>query len=532
MPACQDVLGNVAQKDGIFMTVMMQVLLFAAYAVLGAAAMFLSPRILGITEQAAQLFGIVLFFGAWQVQNLLIVRKVEKEAQSRIAVLEDVTTILRGDLERTRRHSRKGDEKSDVLVSELKVLHTLLSQVMAQEGKLKPGGKKKKADEKAPLTDEQALELSIEKAPAADVVKETPESMAAKQSVGSEETPAEPEKSEDSDVEVAEIELTPDEAALVVEDGLDEEIVTNESAVTDEGEIAETVSASSDDNERTDTPIREDAETRPPARSGVAPRPGKKKAPIRLIKREDQLLSVVRSSLAENRVDLYLQPIVSLPSRRSAHYECFSRVRDEEGRIILPRQYMKVAENKGLIGTIDNLLLFRLIQLVRRLGKRRPDVRFFCNMSRHSMEDEEFFPQFIDFMTGNEEFRDRLVFEISQDDYYLLDGDVKDRLLTLGRKGFGFSMDMVKDFNKDFALLGDRKFQFIKTDLGDLMESHPEDGDVDAWKSFLRRNGMQLIASRIESEEMVLKALDSRVEFAQGYLFGEPTASNHLGNEF
>ncbi len=513
------------------MTVMMQVLLFAAYAVLGAAAMFLSPRILGITEQAAQLFGIVLFFGAWQVQNLLIVRKVEKEAQSRIAVLEDVTTILRGDLERTRRHSRKGDEKSDVLVSELKVLHTLLSQVMDQEGKLKPGGKKK-ADTKAPLTDEQALELSIEKAPAPEGGQEPSDPEATEQGGAPAGAIAEAEKIGDSDIEVAEIELTPDEAALVNESDLEEEIVADESAVTDAGEVAETVSSSPDKDEKPGTKAAQNSELRTTATQGADPRPGKKKAPIRLIKREDQLLSVVRSSLAENRVDLYLQPIVSLPSRRSAHYECFSRVRDEEGRIILPRQYMKVAENKGLIGTIDNLLLFRLIQLVRRLGKRRPDVRFFCNMSRHSMEDEEFFPQFIDFMTGNEEFRDRLVFEISQEDYYLLDGDVKDRLLTLGRKGFGFSMDMVKDFNKDFALLGDRKFQFIKTDLGDLMESHPEDGDVDAWKSFLRRNGMQLIASRIESEEMVLKALDSRVEFAQGYLFGEPTASNHLGNEF
>lgn len=516
------------------MTVMMQVLLFAAYAVLGAAAMFLSPRILGITEQAAQLFGIVLFFGAWQVQNLLIVRKVEKETQARIAVLEDVTTILRGDLERTRRHSRKGDEKSDVLVSELKVLHTLLSQVTNQEGKLKRGGKKTAAA-KTPVTDEQALELSVDKALPGDTPKEVaPQETAAvpEPQAAQEHADTAPEKAADPDVEVAEIELTPDEAALVIDDDEDEEIVTDEAAITDEGKVAEeAVPAAAEDTP--DEAAPKPAEPQPVARKGVAPRAsGKKKAPIRLIKREDQLLSVVRSSLAENRVDLYLQPVVSLPSRRPAHYECFSRVRDEEGRIILPRQYMKVAENKGLIGTIDNLLLFRLIQLVRRLGKRRPDVRFFCNMSRHSMEDEEFFPQFIDFMTGNEEFRDRLVFEISQEDYYLLDGDVKDRLLTLGRKGFGFSMDMVKDFNKDFALLGDRKFQFIKADIGDLMESHPEDGDVDAWKSFLRRNGMQLIASRIESEELVLQALDSRVEFAQGYLFGEPTASNHLGNEF
>lgn len=92
-------------------------------------------------------------------------------------------------------------------------------------------------------------------------------------------------------------------------------------------------------------------------------------------------------------------------------------------------------------------------------------------------------------------------------------------------------MDLVKDFNLDFALLGDRKFQFIKADIGDLMTAHPEDGDTEAFKSFLRRNGMQLIASRIETEDMVLQALESRVEFAQGYLFGEPTAANDMNRE-
>jgi cyclic-di-GMP phosphodiesterase TipF (flagellum assembly factor) len=529
------------------MTIMMQVLMFVSYAVLGSAVWILAPRVFGLGEQLAQLLGVIVFFGAWQVQNLLIVRKVEKENRSRIAVLEDVTTILRGDLERTRRHTKKGDEKSDILVSELKVLHTLLTQVMEREVELKGAGSSKKKASVAPAaqTDEDALALGVDSEPPVRAQADAPSPAAAAEGGTEDETedaangdgdagapvPDAPAPDGDADLDGEKLDLTPEEAALAeVDDEADEAVVTNESAVTDDGEIAEDAVVSSAGE---DVP---DAEAKPGRKAepkGVARRTGaKKKAPIRLIKREDQLLSVIRSSLAENRVDLYLQPVVGLPSRRPAHYECFSRVRDEEGRIILPRQYMKVAESKGLIGTIDNLLLFRLIQLVRRLGRRRPEVRFFCNMSRHSMEDEEFFPQFIDFMTGNEEFRDRLVFEIGQEDYYLLSGDVKDRLMTLGRKGFAFSMDTVKDFNKDFTLLADRKFQYIKADIGDLMASHPEEGDVDAWKSFLRRKGMKLIASRIESEELVLQALEARVELAQGYLFGEPTASNHLGNEF
>ncbi|MFC4348939.1 EAL domain-containing protein [Kordiimonas lipolytica] len=504
------------------MAVLTQVLLLVSYMILGLAVMIIPPRLFGMPEQLAQLLGVVVFFGAWQIQNLFTVRRIEKETSARVAVLEDVTTILRGDLERTRRKTEQGDEKSDEVVGELKVLHTLLTQLMKREVELE--AKVPKATRiaqrggKAGIlepTDEEALALSADHVPE-KVVDTKAETKQGKTPESALELEPEGDVDDDGGLELDEIELTPEEAAM---------------AVVDEGD-GEEMEPLPQDEEGEDEGVEPGSDApRPNRPTPKAPVRGKK-AQIRLIKREDQLLSVIRSSLAENRVDLYLQPIVTLPARRSVHYECFSRVRDEEGRIILPRQYMRVAENKGLIGTIDNLLLFRLIQLVRRLGKRRPKVRFFINMSRYSMEDEEFFPQFIDFMSANSEFRDRLVFEISQEDYYMLPGEVKERLLALGRKGFGFSMDLVKDFNKDFTYLGENKFQFIKADLGDLMAAHPEEGDVEAIKSFLRRNGMQLIASRVESEDDVLMALESKVEYAQGYLFGEPTSAANLSSEF
>ncbi|TNE62263.1 MAG: EAL domain-containing protein [Alphaproteobacteria bacterium] len=505
------------------MGLMTQILLFVSYAILGVALIIIPPRMFGLSEQTSGFLGLFVFFGAWQLQNWLQNRRNEETAKTRLEKLEDTAIILRGDLERTRRDvsskSRTTDEKSDKLVSELKVLHTLLGQVMNKEVELQKIAKQKSppaapedaakpaapqegtapTEAPAPKTAGKAAVPPVGAKAAAAKVAEAPAPQA-------EAAPAEEQLTQE---EIEELELTPEEAALAAVD-IEEEVANADGP--DEMVVA--------------------SESGTPVAPEVARRTkGRKKAAIRLIKREDQLLSVIRSSLSENRVDLYLQPIVSLPARRPVHYECFSRVRDEDGRIILPRQYMKVAEAKGLIGTIDNLLLFRLIQLVRRLGRRRPDVRFFCNMSRFSINDQEFFPQFIDFMTSNEEFAGRLVFEISQEDYYALEGDVTERLQTLGRKGFGFSMDMVKDFNRDFVGLGRQHFQFVKPDLKDLLLTHPEMGDVDDFKALLRRNGMQLITSRIESEEMVLQALESQVELAQGYLFGEPMSAADLNRE-
>ncbi|HTC83729.1 MAG TPA: EAL domain-containing protein, partial [Rhizomicrobium sp.] len=111
-----------------------------------------------------------------------------------------------------------------------------------------------------------------------------------------------------------------------------------------------------------------------------------------------ELLETIRSSLEENRVDLYLQPMVSLPQRKLRYYEALSRLRDKDGRIIMPAQYMQVAGKAGLMSVVDNLLLFRCVQIVRRLTQKNRDIGIFCNISGDTLADKEFFPQFLDYM--------------------------------------------------------------------------------------------------------------------------------------
>ncbi|MEO6380254.1 MAG: EAL domain-containing protein, partial [Caulobacteraceae bacterium] len=126
------------------------------------------------------------------------------------------------------------------------------------------------------------------------------------------------------------------------------------------------------------------------------------------------LLETVREALAQNRVDLYLQPVVTLPQRRTQFYESFSRLRDETGRILMPAEYLAVAEPEGLVSAIDNLLLFRCVQIVRRLAKNDRKVGIFCNISLASLSDEAFFPQFLDFLAKNKDLAGALIFELGQ----------------------------------------------------------------------------------------------------------------------
>lgn len=62
-------------------------------------------------------------------------------------------------------------------------------------------------------------------------------------------------------------------------------------------------------------------------------------------------MDMVREALLENRVELFLQPIVQLPQRKTAFYEGFTRLKDANGRLILPQEFIPAAEQAGLMST-------------------------------------------------------------------------------------------------------------------------------------------------------------------------------------
>lgn len=240
---------------------------------------------------------------------------------------------------------------------------------------------------------------------------------------------------------------------------------------------------------------------------------------------DDAMLEMIRRSLEENRVDLYLQPVVSLPQRKIRFYEALSRLRADDGTIIMPSQYIRIAEPAGLMSVVDNVLLFRCIQVLRSWSQRNKDIAVFCNLSRDTLQDATFFAQFVEFMQQNRELANMLIFEISQDTFANCGQTESASLNYLAELGFTFSMDKVTTLDIDVAAVRASGVRYVKIPGHLLLEDpdvsgarvHPAD-----LKELLARFGLNLIAERIEQERDVVDLLDYNVDFGQGFLFGEP----------
>ncbi|MDY0872235.1 EAL domain-containing protein [Dongia rigui] len=239
----------------------------------------------------------------------------------------------------------------------------------------------------------------------------------------------------------------------------------------------------------------------------------------------DEILDALREGLRENGVELALQPIVTLPQRKRRFFECFSRVRISDGRVLTPEQYIDIAERHGLVTAIDNMQLFRCIQILRRIRKGNAGIGFFINISIHTLADRDFFREFINMMAQNAELAPAIVFEFSQRTMETADDALLRDLERLAQLGYRFSLDQVTHFDLNPSQLSSHHFRFMKVEAERLIAAARAGAlgdDPQEFKRMLDSFAIDLIADHIESEPMLLELLDMHLDFGQGYLFGEP----------
>jgi cyclic-di-GMP phosphodiesterase TipF (flagellum assembly factor) len=242
---------------------------------------------------------------------------------------------------------------------------------------------------------------------------------------------------------------------------------------------------------------------------------------------DDAVLGMVRAALEADRVDVFIQPIVSLPQRKVRSYEVFSRIRAPDGGYLEPSRYLALARKAGLAAAIDDLLLFRSVRLVRETERRQQSIGFFVNVSADTLSDDRFMGEFGDYLSEHQSLGTRLVFEVAQAEIAAgrLKGEAVRRLRELGCR---FSMDRVTSFDIDPEMLTVHDVRFVKLDAGMLLAIARRPGGHDnvlKFKRLIESRPIDVIAERIETEAQLVELLDLQIDFGQGFLFGEPYLS-------
>ena len=254
------------------------------------------------------------------------------------------------------------------------------------------------------------------------------------------------------------------------------------------------------------------------------PRPAAANGPLGG-KSEDEIKEIVREAIDAGRIELYLQPVVTLPQRKIRFYEALSRMRLPDGSVIEAARFMPAARAAGLLPKIDEKLIHSCVQVVRRLAAKNREIGLFLNIAPETLVDRVAFAEILGYLEANRALAPSLVLELPQSAYRTLSPAELMGMSMLAERGFRFSLDRIQDFRLDPRGLHDRGVRFVKVpaelllsrETGAAGHIHPAD-----LSDLLARHGIELVADRIESENIVVDLLEMDVRFGQGYLFAQP----------
>jgi diguanylate cyclase (GGDEF)-like protein/PAS domain S-box-containing protein/excisionase family DNA binding protein len=233
----------------------------------------------------------------------------------------------------------------------------------------------------------------------------------------------------------------------------------------------------------------------------------------------------LRDAIDDDRLVLFTQPVVRFTDREPVHHEILVRIIDEDGKIILPGNFIELAESLGLIREIDMLVVRKLIEYLRADNRINQKLRYFVNLSRVSISDQSWIKTFIAMLKETKVNPSQLVFEITET-AAMSEIDVTLNFISMLKEmGCRFALDDFGAGFSSFYYLKRFEIDYLKIDgsfIRDLSTDESNRVFVKALNDVAKGMNKQVIAEWVETPEALKLLSDMGIQYGQGYLFRKP----------
>ncbi len=238
-------------------------------------------------------------------------------------------------------------------------------------------------------------------------------------------------------------------------------------------------------------------------------------------------LRLMKDAILGDALELFLQPIVSLPQRKTRAYEATLRPLEAAGRGLSAGDLRNAALATGLAARLDRAAITRTIGLVRVFRQRGRDATVMTVLTPAGLADADVSASLRRLVAEEPETAASLVLMLPQAALRSLGPIEAATLDEIARGGVRIGLCEATDLRFDAEALAARGIRFVKTAAARLIEAGQEPGELLEIHAadlggFLARHGISLIADGISAEQSVLDLLDFVVPLAEGDLFSTP----------
>jgi diguanylate cyclase (GGDEF)-like protein/PAS domain S-box-containing protein len=244
-------------------------------------------------------------------------------------------------------------------------------------------------------------------------------------------------------------------------------------------------------------------------------------------RREMQWAARITAALEEGRFELFRMPIQPLQKKiEGAHYELLLRMRDENGRIVAPDNFIAAAERYGITPNIDRWVIENAFRwLVSEADERERLAMCSINLSGQSLGDDKFLPFVIDQFQRSGLDSSKICFEITETAAVASFSQANRFIQALKELGCKFALDDFGTGLSSFGYLKHFPVDYLKIDGSFVREILHDPIDREMVRSINEighLTGKQTIAEFAENAEIIQMLTDIGVDFAQGYGIAQP----------
>ncbi|MEQ1528068.1 MAG: EAL domain-containing protein [Methylococcales bacterium] len=249
-----------------------------------------------------------------------------------------------------------------------------------------------------------------------------------------------------------------------------------------------------------------------------------------LLQHEDQMqwISRINKALLEQRFELYRQRILALADNLDEeHYEILLRLRDEQGQLVAPTQFIPAAERFGLMTKIDRWVVKTALKKMVVAYASDANCRLVCsiNLSGQSFCEPGFQEYLIDQVLNSRLPPASICLEITETVAVSNLSQAIAFMQAIKAIGCQFSLDDFGSGMSSFTYLKNLPVDYLKIDgyfVKTILDNKIDHAMVQAINQIGQVMGLKTIAEFVENNAILAELKNIGVNYGQGYGIAKP----------
>jgi EAL domain-containing protein (putative c-di-GMP-specific phosphodiesterase class I) len=250
------------------------------------------------------------------------------------------------------------------------------------------------------------------------------------------------------------------------------------------------------------------------------------------MRKKEHMKSDILRALEEDRVEVFYQPIYSTLEKHIVSAEALARIRNADGSIMPPGEFIPVAEETGLIASLGERVFEKVCVFLKDSSALQLGIHYIeVNLSVAQCDQKDLAERYIRIMEQNQIDPWWINLEITETASVQAKNTLLKNMKELIDFGVSFSLDDFGNGQSNLDYIIDMPVSIMKLDMN-MIRSYFVDLKarfvVQAAIRMAHDMDLMVVAEGVETKEQLDTMVEEKIDYIQGYYFSKPLPADEF----